>query len=76
MKTIHAKIKHVNIDKNKRNNNQMNIIDMEDLIIMYEAYQKQEKVYNLLYGDLQLQSNRLFGIGYDDGIFGAIEIPN
>ena len=49
----------------------MNIKDMEDLIMMYEAYQKQEKVYNLLYGDLELESNRLFGIGYDDGIFGV-----
>lgn len=48
----------------------MTLKDLEDLLILYEAYQKHGRVFQLLYGDMNNEDMR-YAVGFDDGIFGA-----
>lgn len=48
----------------------MTLKDLEDLIIMYEAYQKHGRVFQLLYGDMN-NEDMGYAVGLNDGIFGA-----
>ena len=48
----------------------MTLKDLEDLIIMYEAYQKHGRVFHLLYGDMD-NEDMGYAVGFDDDIFGA-----
>ena len=48
----------------------MTLKDLEDLVIMYESYQKHERVFKLLYGDME-NEDMGYAAGINDGIFRA-----